>query len=147
MRKLLIIFVATLCLSSIGCTRNNGDIGEWFGTWHLETITTNGVVDANYDGEIFWQFQTDVFCMLELGDYHTQTFHWATWSEHGNTLTLNYDHPRNPDKDDYHKYYPPAQVHMPAAVVDLTIDKMNGHTLVATYRDADNEYTYFLKKQ
>ena len=35
------------------CTRNHGDIGPWFGTWHVESITVGGASVAT-DGDYFF---------------------------------------------------------------------------------------------
>lgn len=148
MRKFLkLLPIALICLLSGACTSNNGDIGNWFGTWYLEKITIDDQLDTEYTGDIFWQFQNNVVCMLQPGEYHTTTFHWGTWQEQGNHLILDYDHPRNSDSQDAQKFTPPAQVHMPAGIIDLTVLKMDGSKLTVSYPDATHTYIYYLKKQ
>ena len=49
--------VLAVYVMSAGCTRNNGDIGDWFGTWQMTEISVNGVAVGNYEKNIFWQFR------------------------------------------------------------------------------------------
>ena len=49
MKLLIIPLLAMLVFSA--CTRNHGDIGIWFGTWHVEQITAGGtpvIVEGDY---------------------------------------------------------------------------------------------------
>ena len=61
---ILLIFIAA------GCTHNNGDIGDWFGMWKLESVKTgNDVVEV---GDRFMSFQNQVVGLLSL-DTETST--------------------------------------------------------------------------
>ena len=42
-----IILLIVIALSFNACTHNNGDIGDLFGTWKLETITIDGEKDVH----------------------------------------------------------------------------------------------------
>ena len=53
------MLLAIVAMSS--CTKNNGDIGYWFGLWHLDSIELNGEVDNNYNGCYYFKFQNKVF--------------------------------------------------------------------------------------
>lgn len=61
-RTIITLLIAILLPVIAGCTRNDGDIGTWFGSWKLERITIDGLIDEKYKGDIFWQFQSSVFC-------------------------------------------------------------------------------------
>ena len=50
----IVLLIAVLLTAS--CTRNHGDIGIWFGTWHVEQITADGT-RVNVEGDYFFQFQ------------------------------------------------------------------------------------------
>ena len=52
------------CLAMTGCTHNDGDIGEWFGEWHLQSIEIDGAADADYDGDVLWKFQNNIVDMV-----------------------------------------------------------------------------------
>ena len=58
------IIMALLALVALsGCSHNNGDIGLWFGLWHLDTVEIDGEPDADYDGNFYFMFQNKVFCV------------------------------------------------------------------------------------
>ena len=60
MKKTLYILSLLALLLTASCTRNHGDIGPWFGTWHVETITADGT-PVTVVGDYFFQFQSGVF--------------------------------------------------------------------------------------
>ncbi len=131
-----------------GCTCNNGDIGPWFGNWHLEEITADGITTTDYDGNMFWQFQNDVICMPVPGPYHSGVFHWGTWTEQDGLLILDYDHHRdNAPEETNNVFTPPAESHIPAGIITLTINRLSGGKLTLTYEAPEATYRYYLKKQ
>lgn len=152
MRKLKLFVALCLAIAALlfagSCTHNNGDIGPWFGSWHLTEITINGTPDSEYQDNIFWNFQNDVVCMLVRSDYHGNKFHWGTWSEESGKLILDYNHPPKPDTSDPAIYAPPVQVHMPAEIITLKIDRFDSGKLQCTYHAPDGTvYGYYLTKQ
>ncbi|MDE7388374.1 MAG: lipocalin-like domain-containing protein [Muribaculaceae bacterium] len=150
MRTFKLIFIAlTFALGLGGCTTNNGDIGDWFGTWRLIDITIDGTTDTAYEGNVFWQFQTDVVNMLEVYPQHVSKFHWGTWSESGKVLTLDYDHTPAPDTTPESEFLPPVSTYLPGGIMRLSIDKFTATRLTVTYTDPDTStaYTYHLRKQ
>ena len=57
MKHLTQLFGMVLLVTlAAGCTHNNGDIGSWFGTWNVERIEIDGVAQADYQGQYFFQF-------------------------------------------------------------------------------------------
>ena len=74
-RKLAVVLVSVMVMTGISsCTRNNGDIGPWFGTWKLTEITVDGTSDAGYEGNIFWKFQNDVFEMVRVNQHAVESY-------------------------------------------------------------------------
>ncbi len=74
------LLVAVLCVA--GCSHNNGDIGYWFGLWHLDSIEIDGTTDTEYDGNTYFMFQGKVFgirCVDEVN--HSSTDSFAQWQE------------------------------------------------------------------
>lgn len=149
----IVVIVPALC----SCTRNNGDIGPWFGMWQLLEVQTNGVADADYEGNIFWAFQNNVFQMIlrstEPGDL-TRDQRWGTWQESDGMLILDFNHYEDlyPEGyvDGYNIYVPFPQTHLPYGEASrLNIVKMKGSDMVLTYSPQDSEvvYTYILKKR
>jgi len=91
--RLLTTLLAALALTA--CTHNNGDIGIWFGTWHVTTITANGTPVA-YDGDYFFQFQSSVFRVCLVQQHEQTTESYGTWSEadDGTTMSINFVDPQ-----------------------------------------------------
>lgn len=147
------IYYTVLCLivivmSTISCTRNNGDIGEYFGTWKLEKITIDGEIDADYDGNMFWKFQSTVFCMQMVDEYHGSDTRWGTWRETANMLTLDFTHHDNNNPVGAPIYSPFEQSYLPSeSVVNLTIVAMLGSAMLLEYIDDTGRIIkYNLKK-
>lgn len=92
--KIKHIFSCILVLFAIltsGCTHNDGDIGEWFGSWHLEQILINGEPDEEYATnqeqdklQVMVSFQSSVFFIGYIGSSEI----YGSWSYAGETLTL-----------------------------------------------------------
>lgn len=158
LQKLISALFLPAILLFQGCTRNNGDIGPWFGTWQLMEIQTDGVPDEDYRSNIFWSFQNDVFSMnwqgLEPGEL-IRIQVWGTWSEHDDILKLDFTHsedrfPSDDSGSGFNIYKPYQQTHLPyGKVSDLKIVSMKGADMKLTYRPDEEEtvYTYILRKR
>jgi len=134
-----LLLVATITLWLTGCTRNNGDIGIWFGTWHVTSITADGAA-VNYEGDYFFQFQTTVFRVSRVTDHEESVESFGTWSEDedASTLTVNFV-----DPDVYYLYVPGFDT-----VNAFHVTRMSSSQVTFT-RTADDgvTYVYSLKKQ
>lgn len=149
MKRLFIILIPILSLLTAGCTHNNGDIGPWFGTWQLEEITADGVADVDYHHDIFWQFQSTVFCMRKVTALHDVYPRWGTWQETGdNILSLDFTHHDTDHPEGSTIYTPFPETHLKASgVSDLKIVEMSRSKLQLEYTGDDGiTYRYFLKK-
>ncbi len=135
-----------------GCTRNNGDIGEWFGTWHMVSVTADGDLDGGYKKDIFWSFQNNILMLTRIqtenNGMHRAERRYGTWCEEENLLFVNFSYSDNESNPDY-TYRPFEELHMPFdSEFPLTIDRKSGKTIALTYNDPDGvKYTYTLKKQ
>lgn len=119
------------------CTRNHGDIGIWFGTWHVEQITAGGT-PVNVEGDYFFQFQSKVFRVSRVYGHEQVDESYGTWDEDDNMLTISF-----PDESVFY-------IEMPG------LERYNGFTVVTdsskkvTLSKTDDEgvvYAYYLKKQ
>ena len=99
--------VAVVMLGS--CTHNNGDIGDWFGTWRVTSIEVDNQPVENYGGGLFWMFQNDLICLSYTteGMYHNYSRCWGRWAEEGNTLTFDFSYTST--EDEYKSYYEPQK--------------------------------------
>ena len=91
----LACFAAVVAALLSGCTRNNGDIGDWFGTWQMTELAVDGEPLPSYQDDIFWKFQNNVIELIKvqtgLGE-HGYDGRWGTWEEDGDRLLLRFDY-------------------------------------------------------
>lgn len=99
MRTLIISLLSIFMLSS--CMHNNGDIGDYFGTWKVKTISVDGETDASYSGNVFFQFQSDVVRLVQNRSNYDITEYFGTWEGDENTLIIDLDHKVNPESEVY----------------------------------------------
>ena len=72
----MVLLATLLVLGS--CTRNHGDIGPWFGTWHVESINVDGA-PVTVEGDYFFQFQSKVFRVSQVGGHEHLVESFGTW--------------------------------------------------------------------
>ena len=147
MKKSLLYITAslTLLLTLGACTRNHGDIGIWFGTWHVESITAAGdiyqyIVPVDIEGDYFFQFQSKVFRVSQVTDHHQTIESFGTWeeSEDGNTMTIFFPDPT--------VFY--IQMKGLETYNHFTVTRTSSREVTFTKTDTLGvTYTYHLKKQ
>lgn len=96
------LIVATALLTC-SCTRNNSDIGPYFGTWAL--VEASGAYSVpGSDREVFLQFQSHTVCLrIVFTQTHSYDAVFGNWDEKNGTLTL--DFPDHSDKQWYYDIY------------------------------------------
>jgi len=130
--------VLMLCMSS--CSKNNGDIGYWFGMWHLDSIEIDGEPDDGYDGNFYFMFQGKVFCVRWLNEaYHEYVESYARWEENteAKTVTINFADSRFPSQ--IVDYAPSIYLN---TVTTMTVEMINSTTMVLNYTSNDTGVTY-----
>lgn len=127
-----------LLLHLSACTRNHGDIGIWFGTWHVELITAdNAPVDV--EGDYFFQFQNKVFRVSQVGDHEQIVESFGTWNDSENgKMVIDF-----PDSDVFYIQMPGLEAHNTFTIIHSTSREV---TLEKVTDDGVN-YIYHLKKQ
>lgn len=81
--KKTLLYIASLLVAVLvlgACTRNHGDIGIWFGTWHVEQITAAGT-PVNVEGDYFFQFQSHVFRVSQVYGHEQTVESYGAWQE------------------------------------------------------------------
>ena len=119
------------------CTRNHGDIGPWFGTWHVESITAGGS-PISVEGDYFFQFQSKVFRVSQVTDHERTVESFGTWDENGDKMTIDF-----PDESVFYIVMPGLEAHN-----NFTVTTTSSRDV--TFTKTDNTgviYTYRLKKQ
>lgn len=136
-KTLLYISLMAIVLVLGSCTRNHGDIGPWFGTWHVESITANGT-PITVEGDYFFQFQSKVFRVSQVTDHEQTVESFGTWDENGDKMTIDF-----PDESVFYIVMPGLEAHN-----NFTVTTTSSHDV--TFTKTDNTgviYTYRLKKQ
>lgn len=138
MKKLLYILpLLALCVMA-SCTRNHGDIGPWFGTWHVEAITLGGETIELLD-DCFFQFQSGVFRVSMVDDRQRLVESFGAWEEtQGGKLIVSF-----PDVSVYYIQVPGLE-----AYNDFKIEELkNGHLTLSKVLTDGSPCTFILKKQ
>jgi hypothetical protein len=143
---------AGLILILSGCTRNNGDIGNWFGKWQIMSIAVDGTPEANYQPQYFMEFQNNIVKLTWLAPngYEHETYTaYGTWQQPAdNYMEFDFTH-----GDDIHgtNYYTPFEaLHLPSGqTFKMSISNASGNNCTMTYFDesSSKQYTYELRKR
>lgn len=142
MRTLIISFLSVFMLS--GCMHNNGDIGNYFGTWKLSTINVDGVDDPEYKENIFFQFQSDVFRLVQNRTQNDITEYFGTWSETDNILVLKLNYKVNPESEVYHI---PTITRLIKGDNIIAVKHESNNRMIWTFSSEGQTIIYTLKKQ
>ena len=133
-----------------GCVTNNGDIGIWYGVWALDAIEIDGQPDDTWQQPDSWtnfSFQNDIVYVARVNDLQDElNYSWGTWSQDGNTLTLNFSHSSD-DPSQSGRYLPPSWIFIDRPVTSFTLDSADARNVVMTTTDDDGRrITYHLRK-
>lgn len=132
----IILSVMTVVLTA-SCTRNNGDIGPWFGTWDVENITASGT-SVHVEGDYFFHFQSNVFKVSLVGDHEQLVESFGTWDENGDKMTIDF-----PDASVFYIVMPGLEAHN-----DFTVSTKSSREVTFTKTDVSGiTYSYHLRKQ
>lgn len=136
-KTLLYIAVTLIMLMSVSCTRNHGDIGPWFGTWHVESITADGS-PVSVTGDYFFQFQSKVFKVTQVWEYEQTMDSYGTWEESGDKMTVSF-----PDTTAYYIVMPGLEEYN-----NFKVNTSSSREVTFTKSDTTGmTYAYRLKKQ
>lgn len=141
------LLLALLMLVSAGCTRNNGDIGDLYGRWKVETLTADGVGLPLYDGEVemyaLW-FQSELVWIHELFPHQDYLNHKGMWKREGDKLLLDFSFTGDYDE----QYRPPVALHfVENGVTPLTVASESSSKMTLWYVGDDGvRYEYHLRK-
>ncbi len=127
---------AILCMSS--CTHNNGDIGLYFGLWHVESVECDGTLLDDYDGGYFFAFQSSVFQLRYTDEMQTEEYSAGTWAETDEGIDITF-----PDED----LRWVSLVGLDWEVVNhLKVESLSSSKMVLSVETDGHTYRYTLKK-
>ena len=137
MKKTLFIISVLSVLVLASCTRNHGDIGIWFGTWHVEQITAD-CTPKNVIGDYFFQFQSKVFRVSQVYGHEQLIDSYGTWDENGDKMTISF-----PDPSTFYITMPGLESRN-----DFRVTTTSSREITFTKVDAaGTTFAYHLKKQ
>lgn len=143
MRAYKLLILSFLCLC--GCMQHNGYIGDWFGTWHLETITVDGTEDTNYKSNFFFQFQSDKIRLCSVDPTYPEMWNecFGTWEASDKVLELNLTY------TGVGPYWTPWEgTYLSHDNINvLQIEKFTSSRLILKHQFDDKTVVYNLKKQ
>lgn len=142
MRTLIISLLSVIMLS--GCMHNNGDIGNYFGTWKVSTINVDGVDDPEYKENIFFQFQSDVFRLVQNRTQNDITEYFGTWSETDNIMVLKLNYKVNPESE---VYQIPPITRLIKGDNFIAVKHERNNRMIWTFSSDGQTIIYTLKKQ
>lgn len=147
MKKLIftLLLTATLC----ACRVNNGDIGDFFGSWLLESMTVDGVEPDDFDGEsTYWEFQNNIIRITLVSPYLDTQTRWGTWTDDGSQLFLNFTHYEDGVEPGTEHYKAPEWLDMPTnEVIALTFENRGSRRMTLWRNDSlGRRVVYSLRK-
>ncbi len=132
---------AILLLMLSGCTQPGGNIGDYFGTWVIDTIEIDGENDAEYTRPVMISFQSSIF-VIAMADAAEL---YGTWEETDSHLNL--DGHRVLDGEHDNAVYPPILGWGESGPVSLLILEKSSKRLTLQWQSPDHRiYTYYLRK-
>lgn len=147
--RIILLLATTMSALSVttSCTRNNGDIGDWFGRWEIMEIDADGTPVPGYEPRFAFAFQNDIVCISYYGEYAEKIDRWATWSQPAdNMLLIDTNHSDDSGDDRYRVF---DALHMtPAGATSFNIVHSSGKDVTLSQTASDGiTYTYILRKR
>lgn len=145
MRLLTKLMLLPVMLLLSGCMHNNGDIGDFFGTWRVETITVDDAEDESYPGNVFFQFQTSVVRVVETLPHGDMMECFGSWSDEGDILILDFSYNVDPTSDVYDM---PSVTRLARKVNTLNLSEVTSRKMSWEFTDSiGQKVVYKLRKQ
>lgn len=135
-----ILFFLLCVMLNVSCTKHNGDIGPLFGLWKVTAINVDDVTDEDYDGCMYFAFQSSVISMTIVNEEtHESKITYASWKYEGEDLIIDFS-----DKN----YGPFADATgMQRGQNRVEVVSLKGDDLTLSYLTAKGKkYVYYLKK-
>ena len=147
LKRLTIIALLSVILSS--CRVNNGDIGDYFGSWLLYDMKIDGETPSDFDGEqTFWEFQNNIVQISRVMFMYERDSRVGTWKETGEELLFDFAHHDDNHQAGTSKYRAPEWIGMVSdEIMHLTFDNRSSDRMTLSWHSPDGQlYTYSLRK-
>lgn len=157
MKKLITTYLFAIGIAVIfaACNRNNGDIGDLFGEWRLESMTADGEPvqlyskkdDASIPILFTWAFQGNVVRINSIYPNSHITECYGTWKRDFDNNILELKFIYKDSKEDTKYLYTPHEMLClsPDGITRLDIVRFRNKKLEVKYVAPDGiEYSYYL---
>lgn len=147
MRKVITLILVAVAFCS--CRVNNGDIGDFFGSWLLYSMTVDGQEADGFDQEsTFWEFQNNIILISQVDDLFEKNERWGTWVDEGNRLLLNFTHSENGIAPGTGPYRAPEWLYFPEnEIIGLTFTERTSKQMALSWQDqSGHTIVYSLRK-
>lgn len=109
MKLIKFMLLAVICMSC----QHNGNIGFLYGTWRVESYECDGTPVEDPGHTTFFGFQGGIVCATIVSDaYGDHSRNYGTWSDDGDTFTLDFTHSDSSTPPGGDGYTPPAWLGM-----------------------------------
>lgn len=144
MRILTKIFLLALTFGLSACMHNDGDIGPMFGTWKVTSITVDGEEDPAYQGNVFFQFQSQVVRLVQSLPHNDMTEQFGSWECSDDDLTLDFHYYVDPESP---VYSIPAVTRLEKGVNRFAFNMQNPRKMTWILLGREQTIVYTLIKQ
>lgn len=142
MRTLILTLVACVALvMPVSCMQHNGNIGDYFGSWKLESIIADGEPRTDYRDNLFFQFQSTVLGINSVEAHHTSETRFGTWEEKDSqTLLIEFGHKADGADAATRRFTPPAILELnPDGITVCHIDELNSKHMRLSYTGIEHQ--------
>lgn len=150
-RLLTLFLLPMLMLLSGGCTRNNGDIGDWFGNWQIMEMQADGQPDDDYSGQFFLEFQNNIVKIIWVapdGYAHSIYYCFGTWKElSDNSIEMDFTQSDDTDKAIYKPFERLKFPYDRPFTLSVSDGPGNNRTLTFTDQASSVTYSYIIRKR
>lgn len=142
-----ILFILAAVLAS--ACQNNGNIGDLFGSWRVDSYTIDGQLQEGMPTQTVFSFQSSVISVVLLTDEYGGTYkRFGTWSETDSEFVFDFTHHDNANAQGTGLYQAPEWLNFTSdAPMVLRKEQMASRSMTLSFTDAQNHrHVYVLKK-
>ena len=134
--SMMVLMVAVLLTSS--CTKNNGNIGDIFGMWQIQSIQVNDQDATPTTKTLYLSFQSNALLLRGANDSKRTDEVYGSFVHEGDNIQLIFD---------IGGWTPPTSSHLTKGVNDGKIQTLTGKDFIFTVVNGNSETVRFVCKK
>lgn len=134
------VIAIILCFFIASCTQNNGNIGKYFGSWVLRSVTVNGSEQSLLpEGAKYgtMSFQGSVVRFLTVYSSDRASENYATWTEADNEIHFDFKNSNHETPAGTSIYAPPVWLGFGTLNVSVKVTRLDNSHLDFERTDAE----------